>query len=345
MTKSRLFLSAAVAIGAALSALAAHAQEVTLKLHQFLPAQSAVPAHILDPWADAIETDSGGRIRIERYPSMQLGGKPPELIDQVRDGVVDFVWTLPGYTPGRFPRMEVVELPFMMNDAESTSRALWSLFESDMKDTEFKDYHVIGVWVHGPGVIHSREPIPSIEAMRGKKLRAPTRIVTSLLSELGATAVGMPVPALPEQLSKGVIDGAVIPWEVTSSVKVHELVRNHTEFGGDRALYTAAFVLAMNKARYESLPDDLKAVIDRHSGLDFSANAGKTQQGDDAPARVVAAQAGNSIVTLDTAEVDKWKAAAEPVRAKWIAEMAERGIDGQSLFDRATALIGAKGGQ
>lgn len=317
----------------------AAAQEVTLRLHQFLPAQANVPAHILKPWADKVEKDSGGRIEIQRYPSMQLGGKPPELIDQAIDGVADIIWTVVGYTPGRFPRPEVFELPFMMTNAEATSRAYWDLFEKEMKDTDFKNVHIIGTWVHGPGLIHSREPITKLEDMKGKKLRAPTRVITGMLEDLGASAIGMPVPAVTEALSKGVIDGCVIPWEVTTSLKVQELVHNHTEFGGDHALYTTAFVLAMNKAKYESLPDDLKKVIDDNSGQEFSAFAGKTQAEWDAPARKVAVDLGNDIIELSPEEVERWKKAAEPVYARWVKEMDAKGIDGQALIDEARALI------
>ena len=304
------------------------AQEVTLRLHQFLPAQANVPAHVLDPWADSVEEDSGGRIKIERYPAMQLGGTPPQLIDQAVDGVVDIVWTVVGYTPGRFPRAEVFELPFMMTNAEATSRAYWDLFEAEMKDTDFKDVHIIGTWVHGPGLIHSSQPIEKLEDLQGKKLRAPTRIITGMLEQLGATAIGMPVPAVTEALSKGVIDGCVIPWEVTPALKVSELVSNHTAFGGDHALYTTAFVLAMNKEKYESLPDDLKAAIDANSGQEFSAFAGRTQ-----------ADRGNNIIELGPEEVARWKEAAQPVIDNWVAEMDGKGIEGQALLDEARALI------
>ncbi|MFN3664043.1 TRAP transporter substrate-binding protein, partial [Yoonia sp.] len=198
---------------------AASAQDVTLRLHQFLPAQANVPAHILDVWADKVEADSDGRIRIERYPSMQLGGSPPQLIDQVIDGVADIIWTLPGYTPGRFPQLEVFELPFISPDAEATSRAFWELAEERMMDSDFAAFKPLGLWVHGPGVIHANRPVTDIADLDGLKLRGPTRVITNLLTDLGATAIGMPVPAVPEALSRGVIDGAVIPWEVVPSLK------------------------------------------------------------------------------------------------------------------------------
>lgn len=317
----------------------ARAQEVTLRLHQFLPAQANVPKFVIDPWIKKVQDESGGRIKIEHYPAMQLGGKPPELIDQATDGTVDIIWTLPGYTPGRFPSTEVFELPFMMTNAEATSKAYWDLFQKYMKDGEFKDQHIIGTWVHGPGVLHCMSPINKLEDMAGKKIRAPSRVINQLLGTLGATPVGMPVPAITDALSKGVIDGCVIPWEVTTALKVAELVSNHTEFSGDHAFYTSTFVLAMNKARYDGLPDDLKKVIDANSGQAFSAWAGKTQAGTDAPARQIAVDRGNTIVVLDPAEVERWKAASQPVVDQWVKDVTAKGIDGQKLLEEARQLI------
>ena len=288
--------------------------------------------------------ESDGRIQIDLYPAMQLGGKPPELIDQVRDGVVDLVWTVIGYTPGRFPRTEVFELPFMVTTAEPASRAFWEMFEKDMKDEEFKDVHIVGGWVHGPGVIHANKEVRVPSDLNGMKVRGASRTVNMLLEELGATPVGMPVPAVPEALSKGVIDGTTIPWEVTAALKVPELVENHTEFTG-RALYTVTFVLAMNKAKYESLPDDLKKVIDDNSGIEFSAFAGKTQEYYDGPARELAGKADNNIITLSAEETAKWREAAQPVYDKWIADMDSKGYDGKALVEEAEALIKKYSGQ
>ncbi len=317
------------------SALAA---DVTLNLHQFLPAQANVPKLVLDVWADNVEKDSGGRIKINRYPSMQLGGKPPELMDQAIDGVADIVWTVVGYTPGRFPSTEVFELPFMMTNARAASRAYWEMFEKHMKDTEFKDVHILGTWVHGPGMIHTKDPVTDASDLQGMKIRGGSRSVNSLLTKLGATPVGMPVPAVPEGLSKGVIDGTTIPWEVTAALKVPELVKNHTEFTG-KALYTLTFVLAMNKDKYESLPDDLKAVVDKNSGLEFSVFAGGTQADSDAPARKKAADAGNNIITLDEAQTAEWRKLAQPIYDEWVADMKSKGLDGQALIDEARMLI------
>jgi TRAP-type C4-dicarboxylate transport system substrate-binding protein len=334
--KSFLGLMGAAVFGA--TALPAFAQDVTLRMHQFLPAQANVPNLILHPWADRVEAASNGRIKIERYASMQLGGSPPELIDQAIDGVADIVWTVIGYTPGRYPSSEVFELPFMMTDARAASSAFWQMFETHMKDTEFKDVKILGTWVHGPGVIHSSTEVKTPEDMQGMKVRGGSRLANVLLEKLGAAPVGMPVPAIPEALSKGVVNATTIPWEVTGSLKIPELVGYHTEFEG-RALYTLGFVLAMNKDRFDGLDPELQKVIEDNSGLAFSILAGGTQADADGPARQAAVDAGNTIVTVSGDDLKVWEDAAQPVYADWLADMESRGIDGQALIDEARALM------
>jgi len=339
MTSKRAFLGAMAGVAiAALSSASALAQEVTLKLHQFLPAQANVPHLILDVWADNIERDSGGRIKINRFSSMQLGGSPPELIDQAVDGVADIIWTVVGYTPGRFPSTEVFELPFMVEDARAASYAYWHMYEAHMQE-EFSAVHVLGTWVHGQGLFHTADPVGEPSDLVGMKIRGGSRMVNQLLELTGATPVGMPVPAISEALAKGVIDGATVPWEVTTSLKVAELVSNHTEFEGP-ALYNLTFVLAMNNEVYDSLPDDLKAVIDQNSGLDFSVFAGGVQSDADGPARALAVELGNDIITISAGEAEeKWLPLVAPIYDSWVADMAGKGIDGQALIDEARALM------
>ncbi|SFR12660.1 TRAP transporter substrate-binding protein [Poseidonocella sedimentorum] len=343
---TRLFtrILAAGALAAGMIGSSATAQDVTLRLHQFLPPPAPVPSMILKPWAESVEEASGGRIAFQHFDAMSLGGRPPELMDQARDGVADIIMTLVGYTPGRFPRTEVFELPFMMTDPVATASAFWEMVETDWQESEYGDVQILGAWVHGPGLIHTKDGVESLEDMSGVTMRGPTRIINNLLSELGATPVGMPLPAIPEALSKGVVKGTVVPWEVTSSIRLAELVENHTEFAGDEALYTATIVLAMNKAKYDALPDDLKAILDAESGAKLSAFATQVMYDMDAPAREIAVNAGNTIVELDEAEVARWKEAAQPVIDDWIAEMNDKGIDGAALIEQARGLIAKHGG-
>ena len=341
MIQRRTFMKSGAAAALGLPALSGFAQQaVTLKFHTFMSPQSNVWLGMHKPWMEKVEKESGGRIKFEGYPAMQLGGTPVQLYDQAKDGVVDVVWTLPGNTAGRFPRIEVFELPFMMNNAEATSKAFWEYVQTAAID-EFKDTQVLALQVHGPGVIHTTDkPIKSIADMRGLKLRAPTRQVTKLMAVLGATPVGMPLPQIPDALSKGTINGCVIPWEVVPSVKVNELTKFHAEFdpaGG--SLYTTTFVMAMNKAKYNSLAPDLKKVIDNNSGMATSASLGKTQQGNDVPGRKSASDRGNTIYTVSATEAQDFRRKSRAVEVEWVEDMNKKGFDGKKLLDTARSLI------
>jgi len=341
MIQRRTLLKSGAAAALGTPALSGIAQQsVTLKFHTFMAPQSNVWLNMHKAWMDKVTKDSGGRIKFEGYPAMQLGGTPVQLYDQAKDGVVDVVWTLPGNTAGRFPRIEVFELPFMMSNAEATSKAYWEYVQTVAQD-EFKDTHVLALQVHGPGVIHTADkPVRNVGDMRGVKMRAPTRQVTKLMGVLGATPVGMPLPGIPDALSKGTITGCVIPWEVVPSVKVNELTKFHAEFdpaGG--CLYTTTFVMAMNKAKYESLPPDLKKVIDANSGMATSAWLGKVQQGGDPAGRKSASDRGNTIFTVSAAEAQEFRRKARSIEVEWVEDMNKRGFDGRKLLDTARSLI------
>jgi TRAP-type C4-dicarboxylate transport system substrate-binding protein len=319
-------------------------QSVTLKFHTFVAPMSNPWLTMHKPWMEKVERDSGGRIKFEAYPAMQLGGTPVQLYDQARDGVVDIVWTLPGNTAGRFPRVEVFELPFMMNNAEATSRAYWEYFQTQCPD-EFKETHVLALHVHGPGMFHSvSKQIKSAADLKGMKVRGPTRQVTRLLGALGATPVGMPLPQIPDALSKGTIEACVIPWEIVPAVKVHELARFHSEFDNTGpALYTTTFVMAMNKAKYDGLAPDLKKAIDANSGIATSAWLGKTQQASDALGRKPAVDRGNTIYQFTAAQREEFIKLSANNDDEWVADMDKRGFKGKALVDTARALIAKHG--
>ncbi|MFY0682872.1 MAG: TRAP transporter substrate-binding protein [Thalassovita sp.] len=332
-----LLKSTLAAIALAGASTAAQAQDVTLRVHHFMSERAPLHSQFLAPWAESLAQASDGRIKVELFSSMSLGGRPGDLYDQAVDGAVEITLTLPGYTSGRFAKTEVFELPFMMDSTVATSKAFYQLVDEELQDGEYEEAKILSSWVHGPGVIHSEKPITKLEDMAGMELRGPTRLVTDLLGELGATPVGMPLPKIPENLSKGVINGTVLPWEVTPSIKLAELVGNHTELSGDRSLYTAAFVLAMNWDAYEAMPDDLRAILDEQTGSSMSEAAATVMVGADAFGRKVAGD--NNFITLDQAEVDRWVTASQPVYDRWIAGSGDNGFDGAALIDQVKGMI------
>jgi len=339
MTNRRTILAAGLAAPALLRPQAARAQELTLRLHHFLPAISNVHRFFLQPWAAKLAADSNNRLRVQIFPSMQLGGAPPQLYDQARDGVVDIVWTLPGNTPGRFPSIEAFELPFVAHKRASVNvQAVQTLYERRMR-AEFSETHLITAWGHDAGVIHARREVRRQEDMAGLKLRFPTRQAGEALRALGAAPIGMPVPQIPEALSQGVLDGAVVPWEVVPSIRLHEALRFHTEFEGSPTFYVATFILAMNKAKYEAMAPDLRAILDANSGMEAARMAARPWDEEGPKVEEMVRRRGNQIISLSPEETARFRRTTEPVITNWVAAMRERNIDGGALLEEARALV------
>ncbi len=317
----------------------AQAQEVTLKVHHFLPPVSHQHKNMLVPWAERLDKASNGRIKVEVYGSMQLGGKPPQLADQARDGVVDIVWTLPGYTPGRFVRTEVFELPFIHSNTKATTLAINEFVQSNGED--FKDYKLLSVHVHAGQVFHSHDPIRKASDLKGLKIRTPTRTGAWMIEAMGATPIGAPVPQIPEMLSKKIVDMVMIPYEVTLPLKVNELVDHHTVLGDPTysRVNTSTFMLAMNQAKYQSMAPDLQKVLDDNSGMNIAEWLGDIWDAAEVPGEKKCADSGE-IIVMEQAEVDKLRAMVEkPVTDRWIAEVGKKGIDGKALVAEAHRLI------
>ena len=326
----RLFTPFALAASIALPAAA---QEVTLKVHHFWAPTAMPPSTLLVPWCDKIAKDSNNRMKCQIYPAMQLGGAPPQLIQQAMDGVADIVWTLPGYTAGRFPVMEVFELPFMSSSAEATSQAAWEYY-TQYGYKEFPGIKALAVNVHDNGYVHTvAKQVKVMADFKGLKMRAPTRQTNKLLGALGATPVAMPLPALGDALSKGVVDGYLLPWEVIPSIKAHEFTKFESETDPKyRALYTAVFILAMNQAKYDSLPPDLKAVIDANSGAPLAKAFGVQWDASAPPARKYAVDRGNTFYVIPGSELENWQKATANLPDEWIKDVSAKGQDGKALL-------------
>ncbi|WP_210259988.1 TRAP transporter substrate-binding protein [Martelella sp. HB161492] len=336
--------TALAALGATLAAPAflrqAHAAEVTLKLHHFLPAMAPIQKNFFEIWAAELADASGGAIEVQLYPSMQLGGAAPQLADQARQGIVDIAWTLPVYTPDRYPVAETMALPFMVTDAAKTSIVMDQLMR-EFGMAEYKGMTPLAFHTHAGGKLHTRNtPILSKADMAGRKLRAPNQSTGALLTELGADVVFFPVTEMVVGLSNGVIDGCCLPYEVVPAYKLQEL----TEFSaapapGARGLYTNTFALVMNERRYEGLPDDLRKVIDDHSGPSLSKRMGENFDQFEAAGRAVVEANGNTIVEIPSEEIAMWRTASEPIVAAWQSKLDDKGYDGAAILKRANELL------
>ena len=334
------YLFAGAIVAAAASDTAVLAQQITLKLHHFVPAQANQQKFWFEPWAKKLEQDSGGKLKVEIYPSMQLGGKQPQLYDQAKDGVVDIVWTVSGTTPGRFPRLEVFELPFLSHAVgEKTAPAVWEFYERFAKD-ELKDVKPLAVWGFGSGVLFTKDVVIKTPAdAKGLKLRASNRQTNDAFALIGAQPQSIPPPGVPEALAKGVVDGVVFPYDAVIPFKLDELTNRVTEFGGDRNFYNSVLLFVMNKAKYDGLPDELKKVIDDNSGAALSRDLGRKWDEWDKIGRAAVAKRNTPIHVIDGPDLAVWKKATEPITAKWIEERNKAGDNGAELVKTAQDLV------
>lgn len=335
----KLICSLTIATFSAIGALSAQAADVTLTVHHFLSPKAPAQTKLLQPWADRIEKDSGGRIEVKIFPSMSLGGKPPELYQQVRDRVVDVVWTVPGYTPGVFPRAEVFELPTVHGgDARATNLAIQEIFP--MIEEDFKDVKPLLVHVHAGNALHTVDKkVMSPDDVKGLKLRTPSRTGAWMIEAWGADPVGMPLPTLPQALSKGVVDGALVPFEIFPPFKLAELTKYSIEGETGERFGTSTFLFAMNKDSYNELPDDLKAVIDKNSGANLAEEMGLVWNQVEMPGKGMQEKSGGEIVKLDAASKGTFDEIGGKVVARWVGEADKRGLNGQELVDAARKAI------
>lgn len=332
-------LLAAAALATALPAVAA--KPVVLRVHHFLASNSNAQVNIIEPWCKRIEEQSQQRMKCQIYPAAQLGGAPAQFFDQARDGVVDIVWTIPTYASGRFTKTEVFELPWITDSAEAGSKAFWTYVDRYAQD-EYKGVKPIFVHLHDGTLLHfaGKEP-KTLEDLKGLKVRVPTRINSNMISLMGAVPVQMPLPQVPESVAKGVIDGATVPWEGMPAIKLSEITKWHLDVPeGQPRLSNTTFLFGMNQARYDSLPDDLKAVIDANSGLEASAWAGRV--GFDEQLQRFQDEAigyGGTIHHISPEEYQRWVAATAPIVDTWKKEVAAKGANGDELYEAALTLV------
>lgn len=334
-----LMLSGLTALAMSTTAMA---QEFTLKLHHLLGPKAPAQTQMLEPWAKSIEEASGGRVKIEIYPAMSLGGTPPELVSQVRDGVVDLIWTVNGYTPGLFPRTEVFELPFIhTNDLVATNLAMYDMFDEYLAD-DYKGMKVMFLHVHAGQAIHmAKDEVHTPADLAGKKMRIPTRTGAWVIEALGAAPAAMPVPDLPQALSKGVVDGALIPWEIIPALHIQESTQYQIEGVDETRFGNTTFQVSMNLDKWNSLPADIQAIFTEKSGRDWVKQVGEIWRASDDHGIKVATDAGNTHITLSADETAAFQEVLEPVVDRWVEEVTGNGIDGAGLVAKARAEIAA----
>jgi TRAP-type C4-dicarboxylate transport system substrate-binding protein len=294
-------------------AVSASAQTVTLKLASFEPPQAPITGGVLAPWAKEVMADSGGTLKIDLFPGGTLGRNPLQQLKLVQDGVADITWTVPGYTPGRFDDTQVAELPFLVTDATSGSLAMTKLHQQGML-RGFDDIKLLLIGTVPANNVHSREPVKSLADLKGRKIRAGSSQIAKLVEALGAVPVQIGAPQVAESLARGVIDASLNEWNFVATFKIDEVVRHHV----DVPMGTVAVMVPMMKAKYDSLPPQARAAIDKHSGEALARRFGAVVDKTNETTRERVAKSGkNTVLVPPQAERDAWRAAVQPVTDAW----------------------------
>ncbi|MEM7500027.1 MAG: TRAP transporter substrate-binding protein [Pseudomonadota bacterium] len=314
----------------------AEAADTTLNFAHFMPVESWQNRELFAAWGEAVEGGSNGSVDVTIYPAQTLG-RASDGYDNARDGIADIAWTVQGYTAGRFPLSQIVELPGLFERAEVGSCAFQMLYDSGALDAEYADTHVLFVHTHGAGHIHTRDKaVTTLDDLAGLKLRRPTAVIGKLLDELGAEPVGMPAPRIYEAAERGTIDGFLLPWEAVGGFRADEVADHHTEFG----FYALAFVATMNKRTYEALPETARAAIDAESGMKWALAAGRGFDKADADARPSILSNG-TLHEIEGAERERWEAAASRATEAYLAELEAAGLPGRATYTAVEGYVAA----
>ncbi len=337
-------VQAAVAGALAIAALAASAapsaaQGMELRLSTFVPPVHIIAREIITPWMAEVEKASGGEVKPKLYPSMQLGGSPPGLYRQAAEGVVDLVFTLPGYTSPAFPRTQMVELPGLSADGRAATELLWNLLDPYLKP-EYEGVKVIALWAaEDAGLMTRGKPIKTLEDIKGMRMRSPSAAQAKQLAVMGATPVAMPITELYPGLERGVIDGAMVPFSVILDFRIGEVAKTYTIPGP--LFGRSSFLIAMNQKKFDSLSPKAKGAIDKLSGKELSLKATdvyvkRSQEG------VASVRGKAEIVEFSKAEQENIAKVLRPIVDEWVKESEAKGIPAKKMLGIAKHPAGTQ---
>lgn len=308
--------------------------QTKLRMANWLP-----PVHhmtqTLANWVAEVDKASGGSLKIEVLKAPLA--KPPGQYDLAKNGIVDISWGVPAYTPGRFGMMRVMELPFLSPSAEIGSAGLWEWYtKHNLAAKEYSDTKLLAAFVHGPGVLHSKKEIHTLQELSNVKLRVGGGGV-AMSEKLGAVPVAMPATQAHESLQRGTTEGALFPWEAVKGFRLGKLVSYHLEFPG--GLYATPFFMTMNQKSWNELSAAHKEVLNKVGGAWGSRFIGKHWDDADSAGKKVAQANGNKISTIAPTEFKRWKERTQFMADEWIKKANDAGYDGKAMYQDLQEII------
>ncbi|CBV43817.1 TRAP transporter substrate-binding protein [Halomonas elongata] len=310
--------------------------ETTLRMAHLWPAGSVVNKKIFQDWAKQVEEDSNGQLNVEIYPSQTLS-QAGKTYEAAANGIADIAVTLQGYTAGRFPLTEIVQLPGVVSSASQGSCILQTLYDEGDIAEEYSDTRVLFLFTTGPAYLHSQDAeIQKPGDLEGLRIRRPSSVAGEMLSSMGAQPLGMPAPDIYTALQRGVMDGLSFPWEAMTVFRINELVNYHLEL----PYYAGAIVATMSQSSYDDLSSDMQNVIDKNSGMKWSRVAGRVFDELDRKGREEAVAQGDTIhVVEDPLSDPDWAAPLKQGSRNYLQSLEERGLDDVGdVYEKALAL-------
>jgi TRAP-type transport system periplasmic protein len=319
----------------------ARAADQTLRVGSISGAETSSYTQVLLPFVQAAEKDSGGRLELALKPAGGYG-KPTELLPMVEKGDLEMASSVQGYYPGRFPQSSVIELPLMFGDALSGTRALTTVFKEGLLDKDYASVKVLALYVVPPfSILTTGKKIASLRDLRGLRIRTPGPTVGLPLAKLGAIPLGIPASMIGDAIANGTVDAIAFSLDSTLSTMGAggKLLVNQLSVAADLRFAGPAQMVLMNRAKWDALPADLQAVLDK-CGAALAVDGARVRQDSEVAARQKF-QADPRYTFLAYSEQlhDELQHAVAPAYDDWKADMTRRGIDGARLLGRTRELV------
>lgn len=309
-------------------------QVVELKLAHFFPSTHPAETDLIQPWSKAIEEATNGQVKITSYPGETLL-KADAVYDGVVNGIADMGLSCFSYTRGRFPILEAFELPgITYNNSKVASNVAWEGIQ-ELNPQEVQDTKLMMVITTGPGDLYTKVPVRTLNDLKGLEVRA-TGLSAKTLELLGATPVAMPQSEAYEALSKGVVKGNLGPVEVLKGWKQAEVTNYLTQ---TPFLYNTLFFVTMNLDKWNSLsPENQKAIEEVNNKFFNEVGAGLWDQQNEPALKWAVDEKGMEVITLPGDEKDKWISLVKPIQDDFVANMNEKGFNGEEILDTVKSL-------
>ena len=277
-------------------------------------------------WGKEIEKRTNGRVKITMFPGGTLtpGDK---CYDGVVKGLSHVGMSVFSYTVGKFPLMEVIDLPLGYKSG-AVATTVTNEFYAKFKPKELDEVKVMFLMGIAPSKIHTKKPVYKLEDLKGMKIRA-TGTVARIVAALGATPVAMPMPDTYDALSRGVVEGVVCPIEALEGWRLGEVVKYTTQ--NISTTNSIAQFVVMNKGTWNSLSPDIQKIIEKINE-EWIPKMGAQWDELDKSALDFVIKKGNKIISLTMEEQEQWVKAVRPLLEDYVNRMKAKGLPGDEAL-------------